>query len=153
MLAAMLAVEYGLALLFAFVGELPLRGQPKMGLMMGIVVAFLGATFAILSRLSRSGPRAASGPGEGKITARDGPLAKPDLNRPTVQPAGDDTLDRYWKLGVFYWNPDDEALLVEKRFGIGYTLNFGRPASWVILAATIAIPIAMALFAVSTVHK
>lgn len=43
--------------------------------------------------------------------------------------------DRFWKLGVFYWNPDDPALFVEKRFGIGFTMNFGRKAGWLILAA------------------
>ena len=28
---------------------------------------------------------------------------------------------------------DDSAVVVEKRFGLGYTLNFARPATWVIL--------------------
>ena len=32
--------------------------------------------------------------------------------------------------GIFYSNPDDPALFVPKRFGIGYTLNFGNPWSW-----------------------
>jgi uncharacterized membrane protein len=41
--------------------------------------------------------------------------------------------DDAWK-GIFYSNPDDPALLVPKRFGIGYTLNFGNPWSWVVLA-------------------
>src|SRR3984893_15944922 len=38
-----------------------------------------------------------------------------------------------WK-GSFYSNPNDPALLVPKRFGIGYTLNFGNPWSWAVLA-------------------
>jgi uncharacterized membrane protein len=42
--------------------------------------------------------------------------------------------DRYWKLGQFYCNPADPALFLEKRFGLGYTINFGRPAGLVILA-------------------
>jgi uncharacterized membrane protein len=41
--------------------------------------------------------------------------------------------DAAWK-GVFYSNPDDPALLVPKRYGIGYTLNFGNPWSWAVLA-------------------
>ncbi len=41
--------------------------------------------------------------------------------------------DRYWKLGVFYFNPDDPAVFVEKRFGIGWTCNWARPFSWLIL--------------------
>ncbi|GCE11536.1 DUF1648 domain-containing protein [Tengunoibacter tsumagoiensis] len=35
--------------------------------------------------------------------------------------------DRYWQAGLFYVNPDDPSLMVPKRFGIGWTLNFGHP--------------------------
>jgi uncharacterized membrane protein len=45
----------------------------------------------------------------------------------------DGTPDRAWKLGLFYYNPDDPALIVERRFGIGYTFNFGNRASWWLL--------------------
>jgi uncharacterized membrane protein len=38
-----------------------------------------------------------------------------------------------WIAGIFYGNPQDPALWVEKRFGIGWTLNFARPASWFML--------------------
>lgn len=34
--------------------------------------------------------------------------------------------DRYWSGGVFYNNPDDPALFVPKRFGLGWTLNSGH---------------------------
>ncbi len=37
--------------------------------------------------------------------------------------------DKYWKWGVYYVNRDDPALFVEKRFGVGFTINFGRPAA------------------------
>jgi uncharacterized membrane protein len=39
--------------------------------------------------------------------------------------------DSHWKLGIFYYNPDDPAVFVEKRFGIGWTVNFGRTMAWV----------------------
>jgi uncharacterized membrane protein len=39
-------------------------------------------------------------------------------------------LDHYQ--GIFYVNRDDPKLFVPKRFGVGWTLNFGRPAAWVI---------------------
>ena len=42
-------------------------------------------------------------------------------------------LEDCWKFRVFYYNPDDPAILVEKRYGIGYTLNFARPSAWVLL--------------------
>jgi uncharacterized membrane protein len=56
-------------------------------------------------------------------------------------PVGDRTEDRYWKGGVLYFNPNDPALLVEKRFGIGYTLNFGHRLAWVLLGAILLIPV------------
>ena len=45
--------------------------------------------------------------------------------------------DRFWKLGVIYINPEDPALFLEKRFGIGWTMNLGRPIAWAILAGII----------------
>ncbi len=35
--------------------------------------------------------------------------------------------DKYWKWGLFYYNPDDPAMFVEKRFGVGWTINV---ANW-----------------------
>ncbi|MGN0078747.1 MAG: DUF1648 domain-containing protein [Coriobacteriales bacterium] len=42
--------------------------------------------------------------------------------------------DRYWKLGVFYVNPDDPSLFLPQRFGVGWTCNFGRKGTWLIIA-------------------
>jgi len=39
-----------------------------------------------------------------------------------------------WKMGIFYYDPDDSAVFVERRLGFGWTLNFGNVASWLILA-------------------
>jgi uncharacterized membrane protein len=47
---------------------------------------------------------------------------------------GDFTPDACWKGGLFYYNPDDPAIFVEKRFGIGYTLNFGNRWAWLAMA-------------------
>jgi uncharacterized membrane protein len=55
----------------------------------------------------------------------------------TATPAsghGDETADRHWKWGLFYVNPNDPSILVEKRFGIGYTLNFANRRAWMLLA-------------------
>ena len=35
--------------------------------------------------------------------------------------------DDYWFMGMFYFNPNDKRLNIEKRFGIGYTLNMAHP--------------------------
>ncbi len=45
--------------------------------------------------------------------------------------------DNKWFLGIFYFNPSDSSLFVEKRSGIGRTVNFGRPLAWVLIAALI----------------
>lgn len=52
-----------------------------------------------------------------------------------------------WKWGQFYYNPGDPALFVEKRFGLGLTLNFARPASWAILGAALLLPLIILGFA------
>lgn len=41
--------------------------------------------------------------------------------------------DRYWSAGFFYNNPDDLALFVPKRFGLGWTVNFGHPQGKLVL--------------------
>ena len=41
--------------------------------------------------------------------------------------------DRYWSGGIFYNNPDDPALFVPKRFGLGWTMNFGHPRAKLVL--------------------
>lgn len=42
--------------------------------------------------------------------------------------------DRFWKLGIFYVNRDDASLFLPERFGIGWTINWGRPAAWALTA-------------------
>ena len=32
---------------------------------------------------------------------------------------------KHWKLGIFYYNPDDPAEVIEKNNGKGSTINFG----------------------------
>ncbi|MFA5527442.1 MAG: DUF5808 domain-containing protein [Peptostreptococcales bacterium] len=34
--------------------------------------------------------------------------------------------DAYWKLGMFYVNKEDPSFMVEKRFGVGWTINLGN---------------------------
>jgi uncharacterized membrane protein len=69
------------------------------------------------------------------------------LSRKKLDQQSDATMqnDNYWKMGVFYVNPEDPALFVSKRSGIGWTLNFGHPMSWIIFIGIIAIPIVISL--------
>ena len=74
-----------------------------------LAFVFVLVVLVVLSRLGQGGSRA---------------LAKEQKSSAaSAEPVGDRTPDRYWKLGVFYFNRDDAAILVEKRFGLGYSLN------------------------------
>ncbi len=49
--------------------------------------------------------------------------------------------DKYWKMGMIYYNPGDPAIFVPKRFGVGWTINFGRPSAFAILIGIIAVSV------------
>ncbi len=55
-----------------------------------------------------------------------------------VVPPGDGSPDTGWKAGLIYYNPADPALLVEKRMGWGWTLNFGHKGAWLIVLVILA---------------
>jgi uncharacterized membrane protein len=38
--------------------------------------------------------------------------------------------DHYWKGGLFYFNKNDPSIFVEKRFGVGWTINFANPKGY-----------------------
>jgi len=61
----------------------------------------------------------------------------------STQPINDDS---HWKLGGIYYNPQDPSIWIEKRMGIGWTVNFARPMAWVFLLAILAIIIVASLF-------
>ena len=46
---------------------------------------------------------------------------------------------KYWKWGIFYYNPSDSRYFVNKRLGIGWTINFARPLSYLVLIVLIII--------------
>ncbi|MNK54438.1 hypothetical protein D3C87_734240 [compost metagenome] len=54
--------------------------------------------------------------------------------------------DAYWKLGNMYYNAKDPSLFVEKRMGVGWTLNMARPLAWLILLAPFVIIILVISF-------
>jgi uncharacterized membrane protein len=99
------------------------------------IVPLLGVVVlvAVLVRVGQNGSRLRiradpGGPGSARRTAA--------VNR-------DD--DRYWWMGLLYFNRDDPSLLVAHRFGLGWTLNLARPAAWAIIAATLGGPLITAL--------
>lgn len=78
------------------------------------IVVFLGAGLVMtMTKYGQGGARL-----EGSVADR--PLA------------GGLADNAHWVLGLFYVDRSDPSLLVEKRFGIGYTLNYGNRAAFVI---------------------
>lgn len=49
--------------------------------------------------------------------------------------------DHLWKWGLFYFNKDDPSILVEKRVGIGWTFNFARPGTYILLFVIVVLPL------------
>lgn len=56
--------------------------------------------------------------------------------------------DRYWYGGFLYNNPDDPAIFVPKRFGLGWTINFGRPQGKLLMIGTLLLPLVMLILTV-----
>ncbi len=56
--------------------------------------------------------------------------------------------DEFWKWGIMYNNPGDPAIWVEKRIGIGWTLNFAHKESLVIVGIIFAIPVCLLVFTI-----
>lgn len=136
----LLGTAYWLAVLMGTTSLLPLLVGMNDALpswffwMIGFELVLVAAMCVILARSGQGGWR-----------LDHGDVAEPESA--DDQPVGDRTPDSAWKLGIFYFNPDDPALFVEKRFGIGWDLNWGRPAAWlgmlVLLLAMVGVPIAL----------
>ena len=60
--------------------------------------------------------------------------------------------DRYYKLGVFYVNPNDPSVWVPKRFGVGWTFNYGQPLTWAITALFVLVVAGFAVGALMLAH-
>lgn len=57
--------------------------------------------------------------------------------------------DEFWKLAnTIYYNPEDPSIFVEKRFGVGWTVNAGRPGGMAIYIGLIVFIIAVIVFSI-----
>jgi uncharacterized membrane protein len=54
-----------------------------------------------------------------------------------------------WRAGIIYFDPDDPALFVPKRSGLGYTFNFARPSALLITVVLLVLPLAVAVYIVN----
>ena len=128
--AIVLGAEYYVAIQASWLILVP-RSHDLISLgLFPLLIVFVLVTIIVLVRLGQGGSR----------------LVAAEKSSPaSAIPVGDRTPDRYWKLGVFYFNREDSAIFVEKRFGLGYSLNFGRPAAWMILALLFFAPVIVIL--------
>lgn len=51
----------------------------------------------------------------------------------SIEETGLEFEEKSWILGLIYFNRTNPSLIVSRRTGVGYTLNFGSPYSWIIL--------------------
>lgn len=123
-LAATLASEYLVALLLAWTAVVAMfRGpdsQPRLPVAFRVAPFVLLIAGAVAIRVVR------------RSAASDGAAF------------GDTTPDACWIFGQLYVNRRDPALFVEKRMGLGYTLNMGNPLAWLVITVFltgIAIPL------------
>lgn len=142
---SLLATEYLVVLVSIQVSLLPLAaaaaggaaGPPRIAPFVALILIFVVTVTIILARLGRGARIEAARDGAARRQPGGGPVGSPESS---------------WKAGVFYVNPDDPALFVPKRFGIGYTLNFAHPLSWLILGLSILAPLAVAVWILHAVR-
>ncbi len=107
MLGAVIAIQYLMGVLFALISL-----QPSLGIPFWVILL---APLAILIPL---------------IIALANKMSQP-------QDPVDPTPNECWKAAIFYYNPNDAALFVERRDGIGYTFNLANRWSWALLLSLV----------------
>ena len=109
MLGVTVACEYLTALLFAAFALQPLLSIPIWVILLGPMVILIPILIVATRKWNE--------PGE----------------------SSDATPLECWKAGIIYFNSADAVLVVPKRVGFGYTLNFANPWSWALLGSLVAI--------------
>ncbi len=82
--------------------------------------------------------------GQGGALREDGSAAAPLT--------GSLTDNRHWVLGLFYVDKDDPSMMVEKRFGIGYTLNWGNRNALLLLTMLLSMTLGLVVIAVTALR-
>jgi uncharacterized membrane protein len=117
----LLLAGYGTAMMLSAVAleSMPALGVHLAGSLGFLMVPLMAINFGIafwMFRVGQGGQRAIAG-------------TEPQDAR------GDRTPDDAWRVGgLFYYNPSDPAVWVEKRVGLGYTLNMGNSRAWLLVA-------------------
>lgn len=54
--------------------------------------------------------------------------------------------DRYWKGGLIYMNRQDPSIFVEKRFGVGWTMNLANPRGYIVIGLPFLLLLLISIF-------
>jgi len=129
----LLLVAYGVAMMLSAVTleKIPAFGEAlsaRLGILLLPLMMFNFGVAFWMFRVCQGGQRAVA------ATARQ-------------EGRGDATPDHACKIGgLFYFNPNDPAVWVEKRVGLGYTLNMGNSGAWLLIGMMFVPIIAARLF-------
>jgi len=100
---------------------------------LGVTIGYIAVIFALVIILTV------------RVSARSARLQLADAS------TTDRLDDSHWFLGTIYINRDDPSIFVERRFGIGWTINFGSVGGLltmvVLLAVALLFPIGVVLLA------
>ena len=102
--------------------------QPQWFIGLATVLFFVGAQVRIFTKFGQGGALIEEGSPQAPLT--DG--------------LADNT---HWVWGMFYVNRDDPSMMVEKRWGIGYTLNLGNPRAIALAAVSFVISLGLVALA------
>ncbi len=100
-----------------------------------LLVLIIGTAIALALVLFLPTRRSRTQPGSTDDGRASGPMFRDD--------------DQYWYAGVFYYNPNDPEPFIPKRYGFGWTVNFGHPMGKLIAALMVLLlllPLALSLF-------
>jgi uncharacterized membrane protein len=123
-------LEYYIALQLSWAALTPFRPEVSLAYrLVTVLVPLLIVTISLIA-LARMGQGGGASSASGAVV-------------------GDRTPDRDWIWGTFYVNRNDPAIFIERRFGLGYTLNFGRPGAWLILGSSLLGMVVVALLAIA----
>lgn len=130
------AMRFAIFLIFfgiVWAGLFGIEHQAQGGVPPGMVLVYVGA-FGLFAGLLWLISRAA------RLRAEMREIAGPGTMEAAAPTEG-------WIGGTIYYNRNDPAVWVEKRVGIGWTLNFAHPVSWAFMVLVVVVPIGIALIA------
>ena len=110
-------------------GEIPSLGSGVWWITGGMLVFLLGGGIWIIARYGQGGALMEQG-------SADAPLTNGIAD------------NSHWVWGVFYVNKNDPSIMVEKRFGVGYTINFGNRWAVLLMVAFLVLILGLSLVGV-----